>query len=298
MLNLTQLTNPIWERSDNLRDPAVLPLDDGYLLFYSRYSNRDWGKDENWAIAAVFTRDFVTFENDRDISPKGFASPGDPLNWHGRIILPYQSYPRNPARLCFSESHDGKTWSLPRFFLPEANQLPWNLRNRVIDPSFVIHNDTLHCFFVGSKEIPTSPATIGHANLLGHALTRDPSLEHWTILTPDEPILGISNDAPDGVENVMVIRTDGVWTMVYSEGLKNQHLAYAHSPDLIHWTRQGEINIQVQSWMSVKYGAPFIWREPEQWVMILMGENPGGRTTFGLLTSPDGFAWTPLPERI
>ena len=77
MLNLTQLTNPIWERSDNLRDPAVLPLDDGYLLFYSRYSNRDWGKDENWAIAAVFTRDFVTFEHDRDISPKGFASPGD-----------------------------------------------------------------------------------------------------------------------------------------------------------------------------------------------------------------------------
>ena len=26
--------------------------------------------------------------------------------------------------------------------------------------------------------------------------------------------------------------------------------------------------------MSVKYGAPFIWREPEQWVMIFTGREP------------------------
>jgi hypothetical protein len=30
--------------------------------------------------------------------------------------------------------------------------------------------------------------------------------------------------------------------------------------------------------------------------MILMGENAARRTTFGLLTSPDGKAWTQLPE--
>jgi hypothetical protein len=31
--------------------------------------------------------------------------------------------------------------------------------------------------------------------------------------------------------------------------------------------------------------------------MILMGENKLGRTTFGLLTSPDGVHWTCLPEK-
>jgi hypothetical protein len=30
--------------------------------------------------------------------------------------------------------------------------------------------------------------------------------------------------------------------------------------------------------------------------MILMGTNDRERTTFGLLTSPDGREWTPLPE--
>ncbi len=30
--------------------------------------------------------------------------------------------------------------------------------------------------------------------------------------------------------------------------------------------------------------------------MVLMGENAAGRTTFGLLASPDGQQWTALPE--
>lgn len=33
-----------------------------------------------------------------------------------------------------------------------------------------------------------------------------------------------------------------------------------------------------------------------RWLMLLMGENAGGRTTFGLLSSPDGRSWQPLPE--
>ncbi|HNQ89921.1 MAG TPA: hypothetical protein PKM73_14975 [Verrucomicrobiota bacterium] len=48
--------------------------------------------------------------------------------------------------------------------------------------------------------------------------------------------------------------------------------------------------------MQRKYGAPFVWREPDQWLMILMGESAIGKTTFGLLTSADGKRWTLLPE--
>jgi hypothetical protein len=39
-----------------------------------------------------------------------------------------------------------------------------------------------------------------------------------------------------------------------------------------------------------------VWKEQNQWLMILMGENSIGRTTFGLLTSPNGKNWNLLPE--
>ena len=53
----------------------------------------------------------------------------------------------------------------------------------------------------------------------------------WLMSQP----IGMSDRAPDGVENVMLIRTDDVWTMIYSEGLADQHLVYAQSFDLMQW---------------------------------------------------------------
>jgi hypothetical protein len=37
-------------------------------------------------------------------------------------------------------------------------------------------------------------------------------------------------------------------------------------------------------------------READQLLMILLGQSATGRTTLGLLTSPDGQRWTLLPE--
>ena len=293
--NLASLRNPVWTAKDNLRDPSVLKTTDGYQLFYSRFSggSGDWGKPANWAIASVFTKDFVHFTGDHDVSPKGFASPGDVVFWHGRYILPYQSYPAHPSRLCFSESTDLKSWSAPKWMLAAAADLRWNELKRVIDPTLVVDGDVLHCYFVGSTRIPGDG---GKANLMGHAITRDPKLENWEILSMDQPMIGISARAPDGVENTMVIRTGARWTMIYSEGLKNQHLAMAESHDLKTWTPTGPVDIIPQQWMARKHGAPFIWRDGNQWIMILMGTNARDRTTFGLLSSADGKTWNPLPE--
>jgi hypothetical protein len=296
-LNLTALRNPIWTAPDNLRDPSVWKTADGYQLFYSRYTVGPWSNPANWAVARVFTRDFVRFELDRDLSPKGFASPGDVVSWHGRWLLPYQSYPASPVRLCFSESADLKTWSAPKFFLEAAAELPWNTARRVIDPTFVVAGDTLHCFFVGSASRTNAAGKTIRANLMGHARTRDPQLQQWEILSRDAPLIGFSATAPDGVENTMIIRTGDHWTMIYSEGLEDQHLALATSPDLIQWKLEGPIEFPRQKWMRRKFGAPFVWRDGEQWLMILMGTNDQDRTTFGLLTSPDGRRWTPLAER-
>ena len=169
-------------------------------------------------------------------------------------------------------------------------ELPWNDAHRVIDPSFVVDGDTLHCFFIGTTMKPTK------ANLLGHAITHDPKLEHWEILTKDASLLGRNERAPDGVENVMVFKTGDCWTMIYSEGLAKQHLARATSTDLIEWKFDGPIEIPRQKWIARKYGAPFVWRDGDQWLMILMGTDEHDRTTFGLLTSSNGKSWTLLPE--
>jgi len=293
-VDLDGLTNPVWQQADNVRDPAVLPVDDGYLLFYSRFSGDDWGKVESWSVARVFTRDFRTFESPTEITPKGYASPGDPILWHGRYVLPLQSYPKNPTRLCYSESEGARSWSPPRGFLPEANSVSWNALKRAIDPCLVVDGDALHCFFIGSEPLSGG----GHANLLGHAVTRDRDLGHWEILTQDTPLIGRSGRAPDGVENVTVFRTGSRWTMIYSEGMRDQHLAYAQSADLVHWTLKGPIELGRQTWMQRRYGAPFVWREPDRWMMILMGNRDGLRTAFGLLHSADGIHWSLLPERM
>jgi len=274
-------------------------VEDGYLLFYSRFSSATggWGDPKNWHIAEVFTKDFITFTNDRDVSPGGCASPGDVVKWHGRWLLPYQTYPSKPTQLVFAESTNLETWTQPRPFLSEALNLPWNQLHRVIDPSLVLDGDTLHCFFVGSANHTNVAGKIIRANLMGHAITQDPNLGKWKIPTLDVPLIGYSDEAPDGVENTMIFRTGDHWTMIYSEGLKAQHLAYATSPDLMKWKLEGPIEIPRQTWMAHRYGAPFVWRDRDRWLMILMGEDKNSRTTFGLLASVDGKKWDLLPER-
>lgn len=297
-LDWQSLRNPVWVAKDNLRDPSVLKTGSGYQIFYSRCSGNSsgWGNPKNWAIACATTTDFRSFQNDHDISAKGYASPGDVVFWHGRWVLPYQTYPANPCRLCFSESSDLTTWSAPKYFLDEARHLSWNKIGRLIDPSFVIAGDTLHCFFVGSAFNTNADKKTIRGNLLGHAITRDPDLQHWEILTKDAPLIGVSERAPDGVENIMVSKTGDRWTMIFSEGLAAQHLAYAISPDLLTWEIKDVLDIPRQRWNAVKSGAPYVWREPDQWLMLLMGTDKNKRTSFGLLTSPDGMKWQMLPE--
>jgi len=297
-LNLSALHNPVWTSKDNLRDPSVLKTKQGYHLFYSRFSSQTigWGDPRNWHIAEVFTKDFLTFTNDRDISPAGCASPGDVVWWQGRWVLPYQTYPSKPTQLVFAESTNLIEWSAPRPFLAEVLTLPWNGLQRVIDPSFVVDGDTLHCWFVGSAYHTNENGNKFKVNLMGHAVTHDPKLETWEVTTPTTPLLGISTHAPDGVENTMIFRTEDHWTMIYSEGLISQHLTRATSPDLVNWRLEGPVKIPRQKWMAHKYGAPFVWRDGDQWLMILMGTVAEDHTAFGLLSSTDGEHWLLLPE--
>jgi hypothetical protein len=57
----------------------VLKTPEGDHFFYSRFSSGQdgWGNPKNWAVACTFTKGFVHFKNDRDVSPKDFASSDD-----------------------------------------------------------------------------------------------------------------------------------------------------------------------------------------------------------------------------
>ena len=50
-------------------------------------------------------------------------------------------------------------------------------------------------------------------------MTDDPSLAQWRVLTEEQPLIGVSARAADGVENVAVFRrADGRYNLIYSEG--------------------------------------------------------------------------------
>ncbi|KAL1527246.1 hypothetical protein AB1Y20_015922 [Prymnesium parvum] len=324
--------NPAFSlREGRVRDPAVLPLPSGgYELYFTHFRGRNpkrmWRGGEaarSYAVRRVRTADWVTFSAADDVTPAGFVSPDAPTAFGGATLLAFQAYPDvalgGPrSGLFFSRRlADGSGWSAPQLFLHEALRLPWNTAGRAIDPTLIVDDGgRLHCFFVGSAHLRAEGgATARRANLLGHAVTDDPSLRRWTILTRDAPLLGVSARAPDGVENVAIFRgARHKFVMVYSEGLQSQHLAHAVSDDLISWSDQGPLRLHAeQRWLAGRYGAPFVWREPAggpphdegeaggAWCfwMALMGEAElTTHTSFiGLLRSSDGIEWHLLPER-
>ena len=136
-----------------------------------------------------------------------------------------------------------------------------------------------------------------------------PALAAWTILTTDAPLLGASERAPDGVENVAVFARGGGagHVMIYSEGLEQQHLAHMTSDDEMYtWTDRGPLRLaglggtESHAWLAGRYGAPFVWWEPSTrcHLMALMGEYDlkTHRSAFGLLFSPDGERWVLLAD--
>ena len=286
--------NPLLVSDDDVGDPSVLKVDEGYQIYYSRMrakiGSQELNQPASWSVANVFSRDFVHFENERDLTPRGFSGPGNVVKWRGRWIIPFNSYPVNPTRLFYSESSDLKVWSAPHPFLEQAAKLPWNEAKRVLGTTFIVEGDTLHCFFTGTRSVPSK------ANLIGHAITRDPKLEQWEILTENSPLLGVSERTSDGVGRVMVYRTGDHWTILYCEGLTKTHLAWAVSKDLRNLEWKDKVDLPMQHWMERRYGPPFVWNEGDIWRMLMAGINNRMRSNFGLFDSVDGVHWMPLPE--
>ena len=159
------------------------------------------------------------------MTPTGFCSPDAPVRWKGQTLLAYQAYPDQAlggpvsglffsVRLSERKGDEPARWGPPTPFLEEALTLSWNTIGRTIDPTMFVGPDgKLHCFLIGSKWLPPladdgkGPRRKSKkANLLGHAVTDDPELRRWEILTRERPLLGVSERAADGVENVAIFK--------------------------------------------------------------------------------------------
>lgn len=329
------LRNPVYELRPRdgieirVRDPAVhLTGAEGvhHEMFYTLYAGEPkkmWSDTSGYTVSAVRTADWHSFSEPEPVTPTGFCSPDAPVQWKGQTILAYQAYPDKAlggpvsglffsVRLSERKGDEPARWGPPTPFLEEALTLPWNTIGRTIDPTLFVGPDgKLHCFFIGSQWMP-SRADDGKgprrkskkANLMGHAVTDDPEMRRWEILTRERPLLGVSERAADGVENVAIFkRRDGRFQMIYSEGLVAQHLAYATSSDLYTWEDGGQLQLDLEqhSWLEGRYGAPFVWRERASgcFMMALMGEysmkSAYHRSAIGLLSSADGVRWQLLP---
>jgi hypothetical protein len=184
----------------------------------------------------------------------------------------------------------------PRAFWATPPPCRGTRRRRAIDPTCVVDGEVLHGFCVGSG----ATATPGqHAPMVGHAVSLDPSLHRWQVITRDAPRIGrsqaVDNDA--GAHHVTVFRAGDGWTLMDSEGVATQHRAWGRSPDVCRWKCKGALPLPAQRWMRRTPGAPCVWREGDGDVMMLMGTDAADGTTSGLLTSPDGVHWALLPEQ-
>ena len=98
----SSVQNPVFTlREGRVRDPAVLPLDDGsFELYFTHFRGRNvkrmWGGMEAaraYTVRVVTTTDWVRFSAAEDVTPAGFVSPDAPVSFGGGVLLAFQAYP-------------------------------------------------------------------------------------------------------------------------------------------------------------------------------------------------------------
>ena len=120
---------------------------------------------------------------------------------------------------------------------------------------------------------------------LGHATSRDGT--HWT-RDPHNPIFTGS-----WVEDMCVVKQDGTYQML-AEG-KNDIAHRLSSPDGVHWTEHGSLDIRKTDGTPIKpgpYGTPTGWYENGTWYLFYERGDLG----VWLATSRDLKTWTNVKD--
>jgi len=283
----TKISNPVLSLPTlHVRDPAVLLADDRVHLFFTLFDP----SARTWHVASSTTQDFIHWTEVVKISPEGYASPGNILNFQDKWVLCYQQYRQFPHTICLSWSDDLVKWGPPIEVFNTGPKNAWNEDGRVIDPYMIEWEKTYYCYYTGS----TRWGKPSGYNLIGVA--RSDNLIDWEDLSTEKPIIGVEYpwEEPDGNENNCVIRHGDEWFMLYSASLMHQRIAWAVSEDLIHWQKGGLCQVPPFEASRRRFGAPFLIEglsEGNRYLMIFQGEDEKGHMSFLLLESEDLINW-------
>lgn len=176
--------------------------------------------------------------------------------------------------------------------------------------------DRYHLFFLRAPRTPEGPGARHTRAVIGHATSTD--LVDWRL---EADALHPSPDAWDDLAlwtGSVVRADDGTWWMFYTaistrgQGVKDQRIGVATSPDLLTWTKHGDrpaveadgrwyTTLEEDPSASETWRDPFVLRDPEGagWHMYVTARVPGAsRNADGVLahaTSDDLERWTVQP---
>ena len=173
-------------------------------------------------------------------------------------LVHFVAYPRNPV---FTGT-DTTTWDR------HIRERGWILKE----------DSTYHMWYTGYIQEDSEKH-------LGYATSPDGLV--WTRF-PANPIY-----AAGWVEDMCVIKSDSLYYM-FSEG-RGDTAHLLTSPDRIHWTERGNLDIRLTNKSSIKpgsYGTPCVWKEKEVWYLFYEREDHG----IWLATSKDLEVWTNVQD--
>lgn len=191
--------------------------------------------------------------------------------------------------------------------------MPLELTDRwVWDFWFATDGDDVHVFYLQAPRSLGDPDLRHHHARVGHAVSRD--LRSWTVLGdalgPGKP--GDFDDLATWTGSVL--RVGDRWQMFYTgvsraeKGLV-QRVGRASSPDLITWTKHGQVLAADPRWYEVLADGPReeAWRDPWVWwdddaarfhMLLTARAKHGpsdGRGVLGYASSPDLEHWEAGP---
>jgi sucrose-6-phosphate hydrolase SacC (GH32 family) len=137
----------------------------------------------------------------------------------------------------------------------------------------------------------------GNVRQLGYATSRDGI--NWR-KHPGNPVLHAGPEAYDQAVagHGTVLLEDGLYKLWYHAiGDLGAIIAYATSPDGIHWTKQGPVLVGAPDRWDTGLWGPSVLKVDGRYWMWYSASGPGFPISIGLATSRDGVAWKRVGDR-
>jgi beta-1,2-mannobiose phosphorylase / 1,2-beta-oligomannan phosphorylase len=291
-INATELPSMRWADETRGRpfakDPSVIRMGDGYLMYYSIPPFGDGRENDGWAIGIAASSDLNEWRKvgellpEQDCESKGLCAPGAWVR-NGIVHLFYQTYGNGPKdAICHAWSEDGLNFtrnSTNPIFAPTG---AWTV-GRAIDAEVFPWGDRLLLYFA-TRDPEMKVQMLGVASA---PLDSEYNRDQWSLLA-DGPIL--QPELPwerQCIEAATLLRRGDTLYMFYAGGYNNepQQIGVASSLDGVHWMRLSPepllANGSPEAWNASESGHPGVFVDRDgRTHLFYQGNRDRGRTWY------------------